>query len=298
MTTSLTTPGPDEPAPLRPGRKLGPIAATVGSSHRAWLEPTRARYLASGRTLSDLSFHVLLAKSKLSELLRGVGHYPRWEVIHSLAGELGIPNWPLHRLWKQAALDAGKTRDWVDRSTDNTVQTAPSGPPLEHGALRAIVADGYRRYAGAFLPDEARDAAVEDTFAILWLSFGDALASPDTRRYAWDILRATVKAKADHRDHRPLLAEAAFDTVALREQTSPEGEMAQLSESLELFTAISRLPDAQLDVMVLRRLCGFTTEKVSDLLGLPLAAVRSNERHAVRFLEETIELLDTGGTTP
>ncbi|MFG2332737.1 sigma-70 family RNA polymerase sigma factor [Streptomyces sp. NPDC048604] len=303
MTTSFTTPGPaPEPVPLRPGRKLGPIAATVGSAHRAWLDPTREHYLTSGRTLNDLSLRIPLAKSKLSELLRGIGHYPRWEVIHRLAEELDIPGWPLHRLWKQAALDAGKTRDWIERSTENTagtVTTAPSGPPLEHGALRSMVTAGYRRYAGAFLPDPAtRDAAIEDTFAILWLSFGDALASPDTRRYAWDILRATVQAKADHRDHRPQLTGAAFDTVALREQPSPEGEMAQLAETLELFTAISRLPDGQLDVMVLRRLCGFTAEKVSDLLGIPLAAVRSNERHAERFLEDTIELPDTGGATP
>ncbi|MFE5513845.1 sigma-70 family RNA polymerase sigma factor [Streptomyces sp. NPDC056529] len=300
MTPLFSAPGPDpEPGPLRPGRKLGPIAVTVGSSHRAWLEPIRERYLSSGRTLSDLSFGVLLAKSKLSELLRGVGHYPRWEVIHRLAEELGIPGWPLHRLWKQAALDAGKSKDWVERSTENTVTIAPAGPPLEHGALRSIVAEGYRRYAGVFLPDQARDAAIEDTFAILWLSFGDALASPDTRRYAWEILRATVKAKADHRDRRPLLSEAAFDTVALRAQTSPEGEMAQLAESMELFAAISRLPEVQLDVMVLRRLCGFSAEKVSDLLGIPLASVRSNERHAERFLEDTIELPPpTGGTTP
>ncbi|MEU8621593.1 sigma-70 family RNA polymerase sigma factor [Streptomyces sp. NPDC048623] len=300
MTTLFPTPGPGpEPVPLRPGRKLGPVAATVGSAHRAWLDPTRERYLTSGRTLGDLSRSVPLAKSKLSELLRGVGHYPRWEVIHRLAEELGIPGWPLHRLWKQAAVDAGKSRDWIDRSTEKVVTVAPSGPPLEHGALRSMAAEGYLSYAGVFLPDPAaRDAAVEDTFAILWLSFGDALASPDTRRYAWEILRATVHAKADHRDHRPLLAEAAFDTVALREQTSAEGEMAQLTESLELFAAISRLPDAQLDVLVLRRLCGLGTEKVSDLLGIPLAAVRSNERHAERFLEDTIELPEAGGTAP
>lgn len=300
MTTSFTTPAPDpEPVPLRPGRKLGPIVATVGSAHRAWLDPLRERYLASGRTLSDLSLSIPLAKSKLSELLRGIGHYPRWEVLHRLAEELDIPGWPLHRLWKQAALDAGKTSDWIDRSTGRSVTIAPAGPPLEHGALRSIATEGYRRYASVFLPDRAtQEAAVEDAFAILWLSFGDALASPDTRRYAWEILRATVQAKAAHRDQRPLLTEAAFDTVALREQTSPEDEMAQLAESLELFAAISRLPDAQLDVMVLRRLCGFTTAKVSDLLGIPVAAVRSNERHAERFLEETIELPDTGGTTP
>ncbi|MGW6739361.1 sigma-70 family RNA polymerase sigma factor [Streptomyces sp. NPDC055025] len=302
---SFSTPGPaSEPAPARPGRKLGPIAATVGSSHRAWLEPTRERYRASGLTLSELSLSVPLAKSKLSELLRGVGHYPRWEVIHSLARQLDLPGWPLHRLWKQAALDAGKSRDWVDRSTEGAiaVATARSGPPIDHGALRTMVEEDYRRYAGAFLPDEARDAAVKDTFAILWLAWDEALASPDIRRYAWGVLRATVKAKADFRDERPVLAEAAFDTVSQRAQTSIEDQTAQLTENLELFTAISRLPDAQLDVMVLRRMCGFTPAKVSDLLGIPVAAVRSDERHATRFLDDTIETSELppqpGGPTP
>ncbi|WP_228978540.1 sigma-70 family RNA polymerase sigma factor [Streptomyces sp. DH12] len=300
--TPLNVPGPaSEPGPTRPGRKLGPIAATVGSSHRAWLEPAREHYLASGRTLSDLSVRVPFAKSKLSELLRGVGHYPRWEVIHRLAVELDIPGWPLYRLWKQAALDAGKSRDWVERSTEGaiTLATTRFGPPLEHGALRSIVEEGYRRYAEAFLHDEALEAAVEDTFAILWLSFDDALASPDIRRYAWNILRATVHAKADHRDQRPVLGDAAFDTVALRAHTTPEGQATQMAESLELFTAISKLPPAQLDVVILRRVCGYPYAKVSDLLGIPLAAVRSDERHAKRFLDDTIELPpQTGGPTP
>ncbi|MFE5868159.1 sigma-70 family RNA polymerase sigma factor [Streptomyces roseifaciens] len=302
MTTSFNVSGPDsEPAPVRPGRKLGPIAGTVSSSHRAWLDPARERYLASGHTLNDLSARVLLAKSKLSELLRGVGHYPRWEVIHRLATELDMPDWPLYRLWRQAALDAGKSRDWVDRSTDGTitVATARTGPPLEHSALCSMVEGDYRRYAEVFLQGELRDAAVEDAFAILWLSFDEALASPDIRRYAWNILRATVMAKARHRDKRPILGETAFDTVALRTQASKEGQAAQLAESLELFTAISKLPDAQLDVMVLRHLCGFTLKKVSGLLGIPLAAVRSDERHAERFLDDTIELPpQTGGPTP
>ncbi|WP_327187462.1 hypothetical protein [Streptomyces sp. NBC_01334] len=66
---------------MRPGRKLGPIAENVGSAHRAWLEPMRETYLRSGLTLSELSLRVLLAKSKISELLRGTGLYPRWEIV-------------------------------------------------------------------------------------------------------------------------------------------------------------------------------------------------------------------------
>lgn len=298
--TVIPVPGPaSEPAPARPGRKLGPISARAGSSHRAWLEPTRDRYLSSGLTLNDLSYHVLLAKSKLSELLRGVGYYPRWEVIHRLAAVLDIPRWPLYRLWKQAALDAGKSRDWVERSTEGTTTVAAvrSGPPLEHGALRMTVEEGYRAYAGVFLTGSDRDDAVEDAFAILWLSFDEALASADIRRFAWNLLRATVMTRADHRDERPVLAEAAFGTAALL-HGSVRDQAAQLAESLELFTAIARLPDTQFDVMVLRYMCGFTPEEASDLLGVPLATVRSTERHAHRFLADTIEPAATEGPTP
>ncbi|GHH58367.1 sigma-70 family RNA polymerase sigma factor [Streptomyces candidus] len=295
--TSASRPAP-EAAPVRPGRKLGPIADTVGSPHRAWLEPTRSSYLTSGRTLSDLSAHVHLAKSKLSELLRGVGHYPRWEVIHRLSTELHLPTWPLYRLWKGAALDIGKSRDWVQSSTDGTtLATTHSGPPMEHGALRTLLCKDYRRYALAFLPDDACEAAVEDAFAILWLSFTEALTSPDIRRYAWGVLRATVMAKTPHRDGRPELEAAAFDTVfAVSPRTSEDERLARLPLHTELFIAISKLPDAQLDITVLRHLCGFTPERASDLLGVPLATVLSGERHAKRALEDAAILPPaTGG---
>ncbi|OSY38296.1 hypothetical protein BG653_06171 [Streptomyces platensis] len=301
MTTPFESPVPAPgPAQARPGCKLGPIADCVGSSHRAWLEPMRESYFASGRTLSHLSGRVLLAKSKLSELLRGVALYPRWEVIHRLSTELNMPTWPLYRLWRQAALDAQKTREWIDRSTEKaTLATANLKPPLEHGALRQMVEMDYLRYAQVFLFDDPRDAAVADTFDILWLYWNEALASPDIRRYAWNILRATVMSKTPHMDGRPELGPAAFDTVALRSRTSDTDRMAQVAESLELFKAISKLPDAQLDVMVLRHLCGLPPARVSALLGVPLAAVLSDERHAVRYLERAIYLPpETGGPTP
>ncbi|MFE9906522.1 sigma-70 RNA polymerase sigma factor region 4 domain-containing protein [Streptomyces achromogenes] len=63
-----------------------------------------------------------------------------------------------------------------------------------------------------------------------------------------------------------MLGEAAFGTLALRQETSAEGQAAQLAESLELYAAISRLPDTQLDVMVLRHMCGYPAEDVFDLL--------------------------------
>ncbi|MGW4180323.1 hypothetical protein [Streptomyces rubiginosohelvolus] len=130
---------------MRPGRKLGPIAPAVPSSHRSWLEPVREKYLDSGITLGALGDRVHLAKSKLSELLRGVGLYPRWESIHRLAEARQLPSWPLHRLWRQAALDAGKAPEWIERSTQKAARaTVRTRPPLEHAALCQLVKADYR----------------------------------------------------------------------------------------------------------------------------------------------------------
>ncbi|MET9388782.1 sigma-70 family RNA polymerase sigma factor [Streptomyces sp. NPDC002928] len=286
------------PVPARPGRKLGPIAQELSSAHRAWLDPMRETYLHSGLTLSELSVRVRLAKSKTSELLRGIGLYPRWEIIFSLSRELKMPYWPLYRLWRQAALEAHKSREWVDRCTEKTaLMTSHAAPPLDHRAFRELVESFYSLYAQVFLDDEQRDIAVSDTFDILWLRWNDALASPDTRRFAWNVLRTTVMARTPHVDSRPALGWAAFDTVALQSVIAAADRVDQIAETLELFTAMSRLPDHQLDVMVLRRLCGIPLEDVCALLGIPPATVRSDERHAVHFLESVICPPETEGKT-
>ncbi|MFG3429428.1 sigma-70 family RNA polymerase sigma factor [Streptomyces californicus] len=288
-------PAPRQPG--RPGRKLGPIAPGVSSSHRTWLEPVRETYLATGFTLDHLGDRVVLARSKLSELLRGVGLYPRWETIHRLAAELDLPSWPLHRLWRQAALDAGKAPEWIERSTHKAaLATARPRPPLEHAALCQLVEADYRFYAQVFLGDRARDAAVQDTFAALWLRWDTALRSPDIRAFAWSLLRATVMARTTHRDGRPELEAAVFDAVALNAtQTSPTTAADRMTQLMELFKGISKLPAPQLDVMVLLHLCGLSAEKASALLGVPLATVRADERRAIRYLESTILLPDTEG---
>ncbi|MFJ2509870.1 sigma-70 family RNA polymerase sigma factor [Streptomyces griseoviridis] len=279
---------PPVPASLRPGRKLGPIVESAGSAHRAWLEPVRSKYLGSGLTLNELSLRIRLSKSKLSELLRGTGLYPRWEIILSLSVELNMPQWPLHRLWRQAAVEAHKSREWINRCIRRTATASHDEPPLPHRAFRELVEGDYTLYAQVFLEDPQRDSAVSDTFDILWLWWKDALASADTRRFAWRVLRATVMARTPHFDGWPEFGIAAFDTVVLHRLTEPGELMNQVAESLELFKAMSRLPDNQLDVMVLRHQCGFSVDRVSALLGVPPATVRSDERHAVHYLESVI----------
>ncbi|MFB8106791.1 RNA polymerase sigma factor [Streptomyces sp. NPDC056007] len=104
-------------------------------------------------------------------------------------------------------------------------------------------------------------------------------------------------ARSTHRDGRPELEAAVFDAAAVHTQnTDPEADTARMTRIVALFKAISKLPAPQLDVMVLLHLCGFSPEKASSLLGIPLATVRADERRAVRYLE-TVFPPDTEGAT-
>ncbi|MCX4799408.1 MULTISPECIES: sigma-70 family RNA polymerase sigma factor [unclassified Streptomyces] len=124
-----------------------------------------------------------------------------------------------------------------------------------------------------------------EAFDILWLCWDEALASSDVVKFAWSVFRRRVMARARHVDGRPEFVMAAFDTVTLSTLITDEARFAQVEESIALFKTMSRLPDHQLDVMVLRHLRGMPTSAVADVLGVPTAAVRSDERHARHALE-------------
>jgi hypothetical protein len=100
------------PSPKR-GRKPAPISESVGLSHRAWLEPVRSTLSASGLTLNDLADRSGYSKTRISELLRGNGYYPAWEITFSVVRVLGIPASPMYRLWSAAAREANKETDWI-----------------------------------------------------------------------------------------------------------------------------------------------------------------------------------------
>ncbi|MFE7355363.1 sigma-70 family RNA polymerase sigma factor [Streptomyces sp. NPDC057543] len=80
----------------------------------------------------------------------------------------------------------------------------------------------------------------------------------------------------------------AFDTAAMERAASDEERFAQYEESSALFKVLSRLPDQQLDVMVLRHLRGMSPSTVADVLGVPITSVRSDERHARHAVEAVL----------
>ncbi|MGW1106125.1 sigma-70 family RNA polymerase sigma factor [Streptomyces sp. NPDC002540] len=283
-------------SPGKPGRKLGPIADSVGSTHRAWLEPLRTGFRNSGLTIGELSARTGWAKSKISELLRGTGLYPRWEITYGLLRELRIPAWPMLRLWTAAALEAQKKPDWITRCVDRRVLSTGVAPPLEHQAFCELQRGAYEAYAGVFLDDPVQ--APQEAFDILWLRWDEVLASPNFVEFAWAVFRRSVMARTRHVDGYPEFTMAAFDTVALSTARTDEERFAQIEESIALYRLMSRLPERQLDVMVLHHLRGMPVLAVADVLGVPAPSVRSDQRHARHLLETALRSDDNSEGNP
>ncbi|MGP4003501.1 sigma-70 family RNA polymerase sigma factor [Streptomyces sp. 8N706] len=281
---------PEGEPPSRPGRKLGPVAASVGAAHRAWLEPVRIRFLASGLTVTYLSERTGYAKSKISELLRGIGRYPRWEIAYSVMHVLDMPTWPMRRLWRAAAVEARKKPAWIDRCIEKVaLSIGPALPPVDHRGFMEGKKRPYMAYTRAFLPDAGQaHRLVDETFDVLWLRWHEALTSPNIERFAWRVLRQAVMARTPHTDDgRPDLRAAGFNTVALNRTPGPQ-QLAQIEESMTLLQAMSRLPDQQLDVMVLKHMRGMHDAAIADVLGVPLASVHLADRYAKQQLTNAI----------
>ncbi|MET9734485.1 helix-turn-helix transcriptional regulator [Streptomyces sp. NPDC006458] len=280
----------DEPLPpdtsARRGRPPAPIAAAAGLSHRAWLEPLRAFQRACGITLDDLAQRAGFSKTRISELLRGNGYYPAWEITSSVIRALGLPLEPMFRLWIAGAEEAGKPDGWIDRSIQQVaLQAEPA--PLPYEAFTDSVREAYTAYARAFLLADRRAAlAVAETFDLLWVSWNEAVASDSLPRFAWLLLRERVMARVHHHRGRPDLRAAAF--AANKVHDDMPGHLVALSELTRLFDAIGRLPDDQMDITVLRYLCAVPAHAIPGIVGLSKVITHATDHHARAALEHLL----------
>ncbi|WP_225828503.1 XRE family transcriptional regulator [Streptomyces naphthomycinicus] len=250
-------------------------------THRTWLEPLRSRLAASGLTLDDLVSRSGYSKTRLSELLRGNGYYPGWELTYSVVKALDLPPWPLRRLWTAAAREADKKTSWIKKGIDAVQPLGREEPPIAHLGFAQAMRRPYHAYARAFLQaDQRAHRVVAETFDVLWLTWDEATTSPDLPRHAWLLLRRKVMTRAFHRDGHPDLRAAAFHTAAQAQITDLADRMAHIDRLAAFFDTIARLPQDQMDITVLRYLCGIHEDAVPGIVGLSPALTHSLERHA------------------
>ncbi|BCM71221.1 MULTISPECIES: sigma factor-like helix-turn-helix DNA-binding protein [unclassified Streptomyces] len=279
------------PAPFgagRRGRRAEPMSQKIGPSHQALLERLRHQISAQGITLDELARRTGFSKGRISVLLRGIEYYPSWELTYSVVHALGLPPWPLCRLWTSGAYEAAKTTTWITQRIHDVRPLGPEERPVEHRGFIEKMEHYYIAYARAVLHIERAERIVGEAFDILWAGWdeAEAAAGPNLPRYAWRLLRSRVLLRVRrHPDGRPDLRPAAFMTVTQSRIEDPVARFVEISEVADFFDAISHLPPDQFDVVVLRYLCEFTPDQVQEATGLSQAHVHTLDHHARGALE-------------
>ncbi|MEV7681395.1 sigma-70 family RNA polymerase sigma factor [Streptomyces sp. NPDC088341] len=122
------------------------------------------------------------------------------------------------------------------------------------------------------------------------------LSRESVPQYAWAVLKEEVARWLDeHGAPEPLLADTAAFHAAIRKLLLPDtnDQFAVLEGEIGLYTAISRLPERQYDVVVLRHVLQVPDEEVAEYMGIEIATVRSHVRHARRRLAKELDLRET-----
>ncbi|MFH9371159.1 sigma-70 family RNA polymerase sigma factor [Streptomyces anulatus] len=158
-------------------------------------------------------------------------------------------------------------------------------PDLSFTAFHQMNRASYVRYAETYLRHrQDAEEAIDSAFEHLLRNWDQVLLTENPAAYAWTITRNKVIARARTR-RPPLIEDAAFDTVALRDAVDPIG---QITESLALFRALRQLTDRQQDVMVMTYLQGMNAPEAAAVLGMSSPTVRSTVRHSLRRLREIL----------
>jgi RNA polymerase sigma-70 factor (ECF subfamily) len=149
----------------------------------------------------------------------------------------------------------------------------------------------WRAYAYARTGSlEAADQVIDEVTAQLADLWACASGPDDVGRYAWALLRTTiVRWLNDHQTRSAFVETLAFDRTALAMDFVRE-RFNLIEESLTLYAAISRLPEREYDVTVLRYVLGFPVAQVAAVLNIDTRSVGRHIRSAKQRLARELGL--------
>ncbi|MFJ1646349.1 RNA polymerase sigma factor [Streptomyces sp. NPDC088258] len=199
----------------------------------------------------------------------------------------------------------GRTTRGVQGDGAFATPLSPGEPPGRRLALTFDAFDAHHhrlwlRYAHTQVGNRAAaECVVDAACARLLEHWPHVLLQESVARYAWAVLKEEVARWLDARGRRPALVDTAAFQAAIR-KLLPHGahdRFAVLQGEIELYAAITRLPERQYDVIVLRYVLRVPDEVVAEYLGVELATVHSQIRHARRRLAKDLGLPGSGTDT-
>jgi RNA polymerase sigma factor (sigma-70 family) len=188
-----------------------------------------------------------------------------------------------------------------EATDDRLVTAAKSG---SHEAF-AVLFQRYRgeiaRYAGRIIHDDGR---AEDVVQEVFISALRGIATLDRPAgfKPW-LYRIAHNACIDHMRRRSTAHEVPFDAHALppaeeirlfRQLPSSHAALTQKENFSNLRQALSDMPEAQAEILVLRELEGLSYEEIGDRIGISRSAVESLLFRARRALRTEFGEISTG----
>ncbi|MGW1974249.1 RNA polymerase sigma factor [Streptomyces sp. NPDC001889] len=158
--------------------------------------------------------------------------------------------------------------------------------PLDFQAFYQTRLHSYLEYA--FLHSGSKQVSldlVEVVFAQLLEDWPEVLREANVERYGFAVLRhaiATYLALAER--PRTLVETASFEKV----RAATRRQLEVMESSLGLYSAIARLPERQMDVIVFRFVLGYSMGAVARIMGICPATVRSHLHAARRQLAQEV----------
>ena len=177
---------------------------------------------------------------------------------------------------------------------EEVLTAAAAGQPW---ALRALYEElaprvhGYLLARGAHEPEDLTSEVFLAVFARLGTVTGGVAG---LRSLTFSVAHARLVDDLRRRSRRPLVAEYNPERDA-RSHPSSEDEALQSLGELDLLGMLSRLPEAQREVLALRHLADLSIEQVASVLGRTPGAIKQLQRRGLLAMRE---VLAAEGVTP
>lgn len=160
--------------------------------------------------------------------------------------------------------------------------------PVEFSAFVFQHQQAYLRYAHLHLGSkEEAIEVVEGVFARLARNWDQVLRQASVEAYALAELKESLARRLVLAGRPPAIAETAAFTAA---REAARHRLHTLESALGLYSAIARLPERQLDVILLAFVIGCPLSRVAHMMGVCEGTVRSHLHAARRRLSQELNL--------
>ncbi|MEV0280103.1 RNA polymerase sigma factor [Streptomyces sp. NPDC050610] len=139
-----------------------------------------------------------------------------------------------------------------------------------------------RLHTGDVLVAEKLTQAVYQQLADHW---AHVLLQPSVDAYAWTVFKEHIAEWSLNNDRSTAAGQAAALAAVTRALLRKYGQqLALLEDRVNAHGAVSRIPERQCDVVVLRFVIGYSDDRIGALLNVDETVVRAHVRHAKRRL--------------